>query len=102
MRFVLKNRWVLMAVWVVGIVLLVWTAPNLGELVREKGQISVPDGYPSTVAEDILAEADPDGKGSASQVALVFHDPDELDDAEMAAIEKAVEQLEENKESLRD
>lgn len=100
MRFVLKNRWVLMAVWVVGIVLLVWTAPNLGELVREKGQISVPDGYPSTVAEDILAEADPDGKGSASQVALVFHDPDGLDDAEMAAIEKAVEQLEENKESL--
>lgn len=100
MRFVLKNRWVLMAVWVVGIVLLVWTAPNMGELVREKGQISVPDGYPSTVAEDILAEADPDGKGSASQVALVFHDPGGLDDAEMAAIEKAVDQLEGNKESL--
>lgn len=100
MRFVLKNRWVLMAVWAVGIVLLVWTAPNMGELVREKGQISVPDGYPSTVAEDILAEADPNGKGSASQVALVFHDPGGLDDAEMAAIEKAVDQLERNKESL--
>lgn len=41
MRAILKARWWLMGLWVVVAAVLMFTAPNMSELIREKGQFSV-------------------------------------------------------------
>lgn len=96
MKTVLKARWLLIVVWVVAVVLLVWTSPDMGELVREKGQITVPEGYPSSIAEEILEEAMSNG----SQVALVFHEETGLDDGDLTHIQQAIQKLKTNREAL--
>lgn len=101
MKAILKGRWVVVAIWAICVALLVITAPDMAELVREKGQIEVPDGYSSTVAQTILDEMNQDGDGSGgSQIALVFHDPDGLDDADIAEVKRAVEKLQANDQRL--
>lgn len=96
MKTVLKARWLVIAAWVVAVAALVWASPDMGELVREKGQITVPEGYSSSIAEEILEEAMSDG----SQVALVFHEETGLDDEDLAHIQNAIQQLKKNQEAL--
>lgn len=101
MRTVLKYKWLVIAAWVIGLSLLVWTAPNMEALVREKGQISVPDGYPSKLASEILDRASKQGDApNGSQTALVFHSEQKLTDRELVHVKRAVETLEANKNSL--
>lgn len=47
MRTMVKLRWLVLALWLAAIVGLVMSAPNMADLVREKGQIRVPDSYAS-------------------------------------------------------
>ncbi|ALC90840.1 hypothetical protein AM500_14365 [Bacillus sp. FJAT-18017] len=101
MKHILKFKWLVMAAWVAIIAVLVIVAPNMEELVREKGQISVPDGYSSTLAQEILSEAQKeDSAGNESQVALVFHSDKKLTDSDFAEAEKGVNALEAQKEKL--
>nr|WP_205603908.1 MMPL family transporter [Bacillus mesophilus] len=90
-----------MGVWVALIVGLFLIAPNMADLVREKGQMSIPDGYSSTLANQILEEVQSteDG-GDTSQVALVFQGEGELTTEELAEVEAAVNKLDENKVEL--
>ncbi|SET34965.1 MMPL family transporter [Paenibacillus sp. NFR01] len=102
MKTILKFRWALIAVWVAAAVLLVLTAPKFGELVREKGQINVPDGYSSSRASEIMKEvADAKGGAVVHQVALVFNKPEGLSDADKDSIKKGIETLAANKDALQ-
>ena len=56
MRTVLKFKWLILALWIAAAVGLMFTAPDMERLVREKGQITVPDGYSSTEAAKLAAE----------------------------------------------
>jgi len=70
-------------------------------LVREKGQISVPEGYSSTIAEKILKDVQSsENKGRDLQTALVFHSDKKLTKEDFAQAEKAVSTLEENQKEL--
>ncbi|MGF9695486.1 MULTISPECIES: MMPL family transporter [Paenibacillus] len=101
MRTILKARWWLMGLWVVAAAVLMFTAPNMSELIREKGQFSVPEGYSSTQAAAILDEAAAQkGEQQGSQLALVFYNADGLGTAGKQEAEKAVKQLEAKKEEL--
>ncbi|MCM3173513.1 MMPL family transporter [Paenibacillus sp. MER 99-2] len=101
MRTILKARWWLMGLWIVIAAVLMLTAPNMGELIREKGQFSVPEGYSSTNAAAILDEAAAQkGEQQGSQIALVFYNPDGLGDSGKQEAEKAIEQLKTKKEQL--
>nr|WP_154893629.1 MMPL family transporter [Paenibacillus xylanexedens] len=101
MRTILKARWWLMGLWVVVAAVLMFTAPNMSELIREKGQFSVPEGYSSTQAAAILDEAAAQkGEQQGSQLALVFYNPDGLGTVGKQEAEKAVKQLESKKEEL--
>ncbi len=101
MRTILKARWWLMGLWVVVAAVLMFTAPNMSELIREKGQFSVPEGYSSTQAAAILNEAAAQkGEQQGSQIALVFYNPDGLGTTGKQEAEKAVKQLEADKEKL--
>ncbi|WP_339309108.1 MMPL family transporter [Paenibacillus sp. FSL k6-2145] len=101
MRAILKARWWLMGLWVVVAAVLMFTAPNMSELIREKGQFSVPEGYSSTQAAAILNEAAAQkGEQQGSQIALVFYNPEGLGTTGKQEAEKAVKQLEADKEKL--
>ena len=56
MKAILKGKWFIFIAWIVAAVLLFITAPDMGKLVREKGQITVPEGYTSSEAQQILDE----------------------------------------------
>jgi RND superfamily putative drug exporter len=90
-----------MLVWIAAIVGLFSISPNMADLVREKGQLSVPDGYSSSLAAEILKSVqDGNTGGKTSQVALVFHNDKKLTESDIQDIEKAVDYLEKQKEQL--
>ncbi|GAA0328187.1 MMPL family transporter [Bacillus carboniphilus] len=101
MRAILKAKWFILVAWVAATVLLFLAAPNMADLVREKGQITVPDGYTSSVAQEILTEVqEQEGIGEASQVALAFHNDKKLTDQDFREAEKAIQILDEKSEEL--
>ncbi|WP_258235226.1 MMPL family transporter, partial [Paenibacillus agaridevorans] len=77
MRYVLKFKWLVLALWVVAAAGLMLTAPNMAELVRTKGQITVPDGYSSKLAGELAAEigatAGAEGEAGGMSTVLIFH-----------------------------
>ncbi|WP_340023145.1 MMPL family transporter [Paenibacillus sp. FSL K6-1096] len=102
MRTILKARWVIIAVWLAVAVGLFLSAPPMSELVREKGQISVPAGYSSSRAAEIMKEVAAAKNGeTVHQVALVFHKPEGLTDADTESIKQGIEQLAGEKEALQ-
>ncbi|AIQ12718.1 MMPL family transporter [Paenibacillus durus] len=101
MRGILKARWVIIAVWLAAAAALVMTAPSFSDLVREKGQVSVPPGYTSSKASQILREvSNAKGGETLHQVALVFNRPQGLGKEETESIRLGVEKLAANKEEL--
>ncbi|MTH51779.1 MMPL family transporter [Bacillus mangrovi] len=97
MKGIIKARWVLLAAWLAAAVILTITAPNMGNLVAEKGQISVPDGYSSSVAGDLLDEQSSE---TGSSLALVFHNEKKLTLDEKSEIQKAADLLDSKKSDL--
>ncbi len=98
MRTILKWRWLVLALWLAAAAGLMLSAPNMAELVREKGQITVPDDYPSSVAGQLLDEIGGDGGGGASTV-LVFHRAEGLSDADTEAVKNGLAALREEGEA---
>ncbi|ULO05324.1 MMPL family transporter [Paenibacillus sp. 19GGS1-52] len=101
MKTILKARWAVIVVWLAMAVVLFMTAPSMSDLVREKGDISVPDGYSSARANEILQEVSDSKNGEKlHQVALVFNKPQGIGAEETASIKQGVEKLSKNKEAL--
>lgn len=101
MKTILKARWAIIAIWLAAAVVLVMTAPSFSDLVREKGQISVPDGYSSSRASEILKEVEgAKGGDSLKQVALVFNNPKGIGEEETESVKQGVEKLNANKDEL--
>ncbi|PLS07278.1 MMPL family transporter [Neobacillus cucumis] len=101
MRTIIKGKWFILIAWIAVIAALFMVAPNMESLVREKGQISVPEGYSSTLASKILKDVQSsENKGSDLQTALVFHSNKKLTNEDFTTAEKAVNQLEKEKQKL--
>ncbi|MDU5144587.1 MAG: MMPL family transporter [Paenibacillus dendritiformis] len=101
MNLILKARWAIIAVWIIAAAGLMIVAPSLNDLVKEKGTITVPDGYSSTEAQAILDQAAArNGVKEQSQIALVFHNPDGLQADEIAEIKETIQRLEQHKADL--
>jgi putative drug exporter of the RND superfamily len=96
-NFIIKNKWFVLLAWIAIVAGLFMAAPNMADLVREKGEITVPEGYSSTLAEEIMEEVNAE---NGSQVALVFHNEKKLTADEIKEVEKAIRQLEDNKAEL--
>jgi len=91
MRNILRLRWLVLMAWIVAAVGLMITAPNMEQLVREKGQISVPDGYSSAVAGDIMRRMNTsEEEGRSPSTILVLHRPDGLTAADHKEIREGV------------
>lgn len=101
MNFIIKRKWFVLIAWIAVVAGLFLAAPNMGDLVREKGQITVPEEYSSSIAGQILNDAKAEeGGDDETQVALVFHDEKKLTDDEIKEAERAIRLLEENKEEI--
>ena len=101
MNAILKGKWFILGAWIIAIIGLFLIAPNMGDLVKEKGQIRIPDEYSSSQAGKILDEVqNQKNVGEQSTVALVFHHEKKLTEIDLAEAKKAVETLEANKEEL--
>lgn len=101
MKAILKGKWFVLMAWIAIIVILSMLAPNMESLVREKGQISVPDGYSSTQAQHILKEVQSkENSGNDVLTALVFHNDKKLTKENLKEAEKAVNQLEDQQKKL--
>ncbi|PWW29590.1 RND superfamily putative drug exporter [Cytobacillus oceanisediminis] len=101
MHTIIKRKWLVIVAWIAVVAGLFLAAPNMAELVREKGQITVPDEYSSTLAGEIMEEVQKqEGGGDETQVALVFHNDRKLTDAEIKEAEKAIRTLEEKSDEI--
>ncbi|OUM97165.1 MAG: hypothetical protein A9Z00_01645 [Thermobacillus sp. ZCTH02-B1] len=92
MRHVVKWRWLVLVLWLAAAAGLLLTSPDLAELVREKGQITIPDDYPYVKANEML---DAMGDTGYSTV-LVFHRESGLTDADFEAIREGVSRFQED------
>jgi len=102
LKTILKAKWAITAIWLAAAVVLFLTAPSMSDLVREKGQISVPEGYTSSRAAEIMKEvADSKNGETLHQVALVFNEPKGISDEDKANIQQGIEKLAANKEALQ-
>ncbi|WP_348633515.1 MMPL family transporter, partial [Mesobacillus selenatarsenatis] len=101
MKFIIKQKWIVIIAWILVAAGLFMAAPNMVDLVREKGQITVPDEYSSTLAGKIMDEVrEQEGGGDETQVALVFHSEKKLTQAEIKEAEKAIRELEANRDEI--
>lgn len=101
MNFIIKQKWIVIIVWILVAAGMFMAAPNMADLVREKGQITVPDEYSSTLAGNIMEEVrKQEGGGDETQVALVFHSEKKLTQAEISEAEKAIRKLEKNRDQI--
>jgi RND superfamily putative drug exporter len=101
MRAILKGKWFIIIAWAAIIAILLTTAPNMEGLVRQKGQITVPEGYSSTIAQKILKEVQSkENSGKDVLTALVFHSSKKLTKQDFQEAEKAVNLLEKHKKRL--
>ncbi|MGA9227881.1 MAG: MMPL family transporter, partial [Mesobacillus sp.] len=101
MNLIIKQKWFVIIAWILVAAGLFMAAPNMAELVREKGQITVPDEYSSTMAGKIMDDVrKQEGGGDETKVALVFHNEKKLSEEEIKEAEKAIRKLEENSNEI--
>lgn len=97
----IKRKWVVIIAWIAVVAGLLMVAPNMADLVREKGQIEVPEGYSSHLATEILDNVQKqEGGGDQTQIALVFHEDKKLTEVEINEAEKGIRKLQDKKEEL--
>lgn len=102
MKTVLKLRWVILIAWLVVTIGLMVSAPNMQELVRDKGQINVPASYSSSVASELAKEiGSKESGGGGESTVLVFHRDGKLTDADMTEIQSGINKLKDQKEELK-
>ncbi|MED4130576.1 MMPL family transporter [Shouchella miscanthi] len=95
------NRWTALIVWVLISVLAFFSLPDLGQLVRDKGEITLPDHVQSIVASNLESEMN-GNQGSTYDLILVFDEESEvaLSDDQVAEIESIIQSLKNEKEDL--
>ncbi|OXM13222.1 MMPL family transporter [Paenibacillus herberti] len=95
MRIILRWRWAILIAWIALAAGLMLLAPDMQQLVREKGQVTVPDGYSSSQAMKLLNEKEAQsasssgGKDQLSAV-LVFHRSEGLTGADKEEIQRGL------------
>ncbi|MFB4213737.1 MMPL family transporter [Shouchella sp. JSM 1781072] len=79
--------------WVAATVLLLLFSPDLDRLVSEKGQIEIPDHYPTERYEALIQE---DGGFQGQQVIVAYYEEDGLTEDQYNQIEEVVHDIEED------
>ncbi len=97
-RAVLKLKWFILPIWIVILAVLMLTMPNFTDLVREKGQINVPEGYTSSDAAR-LTDYMTEGESGYRNFVIVFHSEQALSESQLSEIQQATENMKQNQEA---
>ncbi|KEO84911.1 MMPL family transporter [Tumebacillus flagellatus] len=98
MKTIVKLKWLWLLLWIAAAVGLTLGAPNMEQLVHDKGQINVPDGYSSSTAAHLLDEMNKDKGAQDESAVLVFHDDKGLSSTELDDAKSAVESMKQNQD----
>ncbi|HEX7556168.1 MAG TPA: MMPL family transporter, partial [Leptolinea sp.] len=88
MSKLIKQGWVPVVLWLLILAVAAITMPDMGMLVREKGQVVVGDSYSSSIGSDILKKIDSASSENVKEVGivLVYHNPNKLTDLDKLQI----------------
>ncbi|SDK48577.1 MMPL family transporter [Sediminibacillus albus] len=100
MRKIIQFRWVIFVIWIAAAAALLLLSPNLQELVRDKGQIGVPEGYSSTRASELLEQMSNDDAENTTSAVMVFHEEKSLTASQKDDIAEGIDRLQSNQEDL--
>lgn len=95
MRKIIRWKWWILALWAVIAASAVITLPDLGELVREKGQPGIREEYSSQIAGDLEKKLnDTSAKGKEMTMMVVFSgEREKLSSADLKNIREAIQDL---------
>lgn len=97
MKNLLKRGWISILVWIVVIVTVVITLPNITELVRDKGTVTFSKHYSSTIADNIIKEMNQSNNIKSAQnsvsMTLVYNTKNKLTENDKAEIKSKVDNL---------
>ncbi len=99
MRAILKLRWLLLLLWIALTAGMLIFAPNMEQLIRDKGNITIPDTYSSQVAKSIL-DRHKSADSNKDSIILVFHDKQGISSTDEREINHVLDALQTNKEKL--
>ncbi|WP_042348657.1 MMPL family transporter [Bacillus massiliigorillae] len=101
MKNVMNWRLASFVLWIVVTIILVATMPNLGQLVREKGQITIPESAQSNIAADILNQMDEDSD-EEYQIIAVFNSGNDqaLTNEQKEEVRKIIKELKSEQSQL--
>ncbi|MCE7791791.1 MMPL family transporter [Salipaludibacillus sp. CUR1] len=80
-------------VWLAVVVIAYFFPPDIDKFVREQGQESPPDGYPSTLVDPLIES---DGGFTGEEVIVVYQEDDGITDDLQTDIKETLEELENN------
>lgn len=100
MKQVIRFRWLFAVLWIALAAGLFLLAPNLQDLVRDKGNIEVPKDYNSQQADKLLEQVSGNKSKDTASAVLVFNDKKKLDKEEKKDIKRIIDKLETNKDKL--
>lgn len=98
MRRIISLRWVMLGIWIAGMIALILTSPDMSALVQEKGSYALPDNYSTSQANRL--EKQFSGKDTTIYVA-VFHSNKGLSNNDLSAIKQTLQRVKENKNALK-
>ena len=102
MRKIIRWKWWILALWAMIAALSVITLPDLGELVREKGQPGIPEEYSSQMAGELEKKLnETSAQGEEMTMMVVFTgDREKLGPADLKNIQQAIRHLKDRDREL--
>lgn len=100
MKQVIRFRWLFAVLWIALAAGLFYFSPSLQDLVRDKGNITVPDNYNSQQADKLLKKVSGETGDDTASAVLVFHDNKRLDKEGKNEVKKAIADLKKNKDKI--
>ena len=100
MKQVIRFRWLFAVLWIALAAGLFYFSPSLQDLVRDKGNITVPDNYNSQQADKLLKKVSGESEDNTASAVLVFHDSKKLDKEGKDEVKKAIADLKKNKDKI--
>ncbi|WP_158598320.1 MMPL family transporter [Falsibacillus albus] len=101
MKRLLKVRWLIAAIWLAAVVFLAISRPDVGTLVREKGQPKIPDNYSSVQAKHLLNKFNDHAKSAKSMdVIVVFHEKKKMTSEQIDNVKEQVQKLKKDGDEL--
>jgi len=100
MKQVIRFRWLFAVLWIIVVAGLLFFAPSLQDLVRDKGNVTVPDNYDSQKAAKLIEKLGGEKGDNTASTVLVFHSKDKLNQQDKNEVKQTITKLEDHKKEL--